>query len=64
MSTGLLSTLLYLGPVAGFLVFLKKKHDANRIELIIGVVTIILSAYITMMLTGSLLRGEGMQLIF
>jgi quinol-cytochrome oxidoreductase complex cytochrome b subunit len=64
VSTGILSTLLYLVPVSGFVLFLKKKYQANRLELIIGIVTIILSAYITMMLTGNLLRGEGMQLIF
>ncbi len=64
ISTGLLSTILYLVPVTVFLFFLKKKYDANRIEMVIAAVTIILSAYITMMLTGSFLRGEGMQLIF
>ena len=64
LSTGVLSTLIYLLPVVGFVLYLKKKQKANRIELIIGLVTIILSAYITLMLTGSLLRGEGMQLIF
>ncbi|PWD98447.1 cytochrome b N-terminal domain-containing protein [Marinilabilia rubra] len=64
ISTGVLPTLLYLAPVTAFLYYFKIKHKANRPELMIGAVTIILSAYITMMLTGSLLRGEGMQLIF
>jgi quinol-cytochrome oxidoreductase complex cytochrome b subunit len=64
ISTGILSTLLYLAPAGGFLLFLKKRKKAGKSELIIAAVTIILGAYITMMLTGSLLRGENMQLIF
>lgn len=64
LSTGLLPTILYLIPSSGLILFLRKKYQANRLELVIGIVTIILSAYITMTLTGSLLRGEGMQLIF
>jgi quinol-cytochrome oxidoreductase complex cytochrome b subunit len=64
LSTGVISTLLYLIPAVIFLFFLKRRMNAEKIELIIASVTIILTAYITMMLTGSLLRGEGMQLIF
>ena len=64
ISTGIISTLLYLLPAGGFLLFLKKRKEACKSELIIAAVTIILGAYITMMLTGSLLRGENMQLIF
>ncbi|HKK69415.1 MAG TPA: hypothetical protein VJ946_14425, partial [Bacteroidales bacterium] len=64
LSTGILSTLLYLLPVTGFLIYLKRKKEANKTEMVIAMVTIILSAYIILMLTGSLLRGEGMQFIF
>ena len=64
ISTGLLSTFIYCFPVALFIVYLKLYKQACRIEIIIATVTIILAAYITMMLTGSFLRGEGMQLIF
>jgi quinol-cytochrome oxidoreductase complex cytochrome b subunit len=64
ISTGFLPTLLYIIPVGAFLLYLKKKKTANRMELVLAITTIILSAYITMMLTGSFLRGEGMQLIF
>ncbi|HKK80673.1 MAG TPA: hypothetical protein VJ909_00405, partial [Prolixibacteraceae bacterium] len=64
ISTGLLSSLIYTLPVMFFMVFLKRKKQACRMEMIIAIVTFILAAYITMMLTGSFLRGEGMQLIF
>ncbi len=64
ISTGVIPTLLYLMPAGAFLLFLKQRKQANKIELVIASVTIILGAYITMMLTGSLLRGENMQLIF
>jgi len=64
ISTGLLPFILYVLPMAGFLFYLKRKRNASQIEIIIAVVTILLSAYITMMLTGVFLRGEGMQLIF
>lgn len=64
LSTGLLATLLYLIPVALFLYYLKRSRGANKIEMVIAAVTIILAAYLTLMLTGILLRGEGMQLIF
>ena len=64
ISTGLLPFVLYLLPMGGFLFYLKRKRNASSIELTIAGVTIILSAYLTMMLTGVFLRGEGMQLIF
>jgi quinol-cytochrome oxidoreductase complex cytochrome b subunit len=64
ISTGLLPLILYLVPMAGFLFYLKRKRNAKRIEMVIAIVTILLSAYLTMMLTGVFLRGEGMQLIF
>ncbi|MGQ1889172.1 cytochrome b N-terminal domain-containing protein [Thermophagus sp. OGC60D27] len=64
ISTGVIPTILYWLPVCCFMIFLGKKIAASRIEMIIGWVTIILVAYITMMLIGSFLRAEGMQLIF
>lgn len=63
ISTGLLPSLLYVMPLAGYFIFLKRKGTPLQ-ELIIGVVSMILSAYVTLMLTGIFLRGEGMQLIF
>lgn len=64
ISTGLLSSLIYVVPVALFMIALKRKKQACRMEMIIAMGTFILAAYITMMLTGSFLRGEGMQLMF
>jgi quinol-cytochrome oxidoreductase complex cytochrome b subunit len=60
---GVIPVLMYFVPTGGFIYYLKKKLQAGRMELIIASVTIILSAYLVMMLIGSLLRGEGMQLV-
>lgn len=64
VATGLLPTLLFWIPSAAFLFYLKKKQACSKIELIIALVTVLLTGYLVMLLTGSLLRGEGMQLIF
>jgi len=64
ITEGLFPLLLYFIPAGGFILYLKKKMVANRMELVIASATIILVAYIVMMLVGGLLRGEGMQLIF
>ncbi len=61
---GILPVLLYFVPTVGFVFYMKKKLKANRMELVLASVTIILVAYLVMMFVGSLLRGEGMQLIF
>jgi hypothetical protein len=55
--------LLYFVPAAAYLYYLKSSKQASPIELIIALVTIILTAYLTMMVVGSFFRGEGMQLI-
>ena len=64
ISTGLIPFLLYMIPVVAFLLFWKKKHQANRTELIMASTSIILASYISMLLISLLLRGEGMLLIF
>jgi len=64
ITEGVFPVLLYFVPVGGFIFYLKKKMKANRMELVIASVTMILVAYLVMMFVGSLLRGEGMQLIF
>lgn len=64
VSDGLIPVLLYFLPVGGFIIYLRKRLKANKVELVIASVTIILVAYLVMMFTGSLLRGQGMQLIF
>lgn len=64
ISTGVVPTLLMSAPIVLFLYILKKKLELNRIETIMATVTTIITAYIIMMITGTLLRGEGMHLIF
>ena len=64
ITEGVLPVLLYFVTTGIFMFYLKKKLKADRMELVIASVTIILVAYVVMMLVGSLLRGEGMQLIF
>ena len=63
ISTGLLPSLIYILPIAAYFIYLKRK-GANKTEMIIAAVSMILSAYIILMFTGYFLRGEGMQLIF
>ncbi|PKQ64850.1 hypothetical protein BZG02_03080 [Labilibaculum filiforme] len=64
ISTGFIPVLLYVVPVAIYLLFWHKKHQANRTELIMACTSIILSSYISMLLISLLLRGEGMLMIF
>ncbi len=62
ITTGLFPLLIYTLPTFGFLSLLKHKLKTNKIELIMALVTILLTAYLVMTLVGSLLRGEGMHL--
>ncbi|NBC84527.1 MAG: DUF4405 domain-containing protein [Bacteroidetes bacterium] len=64
IGTGLIPLLCYVVPVGAFLLFLQKRHQVNSTELKMSFTTILLSSYITMMLTALLLRQEGMLLIF
>jgi len=64
ITEGVIPVILFFVPTAAFIRYVKKKHQADRMELVIASVTIILVSYIVMTLVGSLLRGEGMQLIF
>jgi quinol-cytochrome oxidoreductase complex cytochrome b subunit len=64
ITTGLIPFLLYVLPIAAFLMFWYKKHKVNNTELIMACTSILLSSYICMLLISLLLRGEGMQLIF
>lgn len=64
ITEGVFPVLMYFVPVGGFLYYLRKKLKADRMELVLASGTIILVAYLVMTLVGSLLRGEGMQLIF
>ncbi len=62
ISTGLLLLLLYFVPAAAFLYYLKSNHKAVKIDLVMALFTIIITAYIVMTIVGSLFRGEGMHL--
>jgi quinol-cytochrome oxidoreductase complex cytochrome b subunit len=62
ITTGLLPLLLYALPTTGFVYVVSKKLKAGKMELMISIVTILLTAYLVMTLVSSLLRGEGMHL--
>ncbi|MCU4176188.1 cytochrome b N-terminal domain-containing protein [Carboxylicivirga sp. N1Y90] len=62
ISTGLLLLLLYFIPAAAFLFYLKSNQKAEKIDLVMALFTIIITAYIVMTIIGSLFRGEGMHL--
>ncbi|MCU4154605.1 cytochrome b N-terminal domain-containing protein [Carboxylicivirga sp. A043] len=62
ITTGLFPLLIYVAPTYLFLLFIQNKLKANKIELIMALVTILLTAYLVMTFVGSLLRGEGMHL--
>lgn len=63
ISNGVLLLLLYAIPVAAYLYFVKSKYNAGKIELIMALFTLIVTAYIVMTVVGSWFRGEGMQLL-
>lgn len=62
ITTGILPFLLYTLPTLAFVIFVKNKLKASKVELILSIVTILLTAYLVMTFVGSLFRGEGMQL--
>jgi quinol-cytochrome oxidoreductase complex cytochrome b subunit len=62
ITIGLLPLLIYTIPTYLFISFIKKHLKASKIELIMALVTILLTAYLVMTFVGSLLRGEGMHL--
>ncbi|MCY1635021.1 cytochrome b N-terminal domain-containing protein [Marinifilum sp. D737] len=64
VSTGVIPFLLYILPLAGYLLFWYKKHKANNTEMIMACTSILLSSYVCMLIISLLLRGEGMQLVF
>jgi quinol-cytochrome oxidoreductase complex cytochrome b subunit len=64
ISTGLIPLMLYLIPAAAFVFYLRKALKADPTEIYISIMTIIISSYIIMSITGIWLRGENMQLIF
>jgi len=64
ISTGIIPFLMYLVPVSAFLFYLKSVKKADKIELILALVTIIFISYLVMSFVGIWLRGDAMHLIF
>ena len=64
ISTGVIPFLMYLVPAGAFIMVLKLKFKADKIELIISIATIVFTSYIIMTIVGVWLRGEAMHLIF
>ena len=64
VSTGIIPLLLYLIPISGFILYIKTKQQADKIEILISIVSIIFASYIIMSFIGICLRGEAMHLIF
>jgi len=64
ISTGIIPFLMYLIPVSAFIFYLKSVRKADKIELILAIVTIIFTSYLVMSFVGIWLRGDAMHLIF
>ncbi len=64
INEGVFPFLLYVIPISMYVVVLKKMHKPPLVEILMYIVTIILSSYICMILIALLLRGKGMSLIF
>jgi len=64
VSTGFFPLLLYMIPAGGYVWYIWKKQKVNTPELYLVISTIIIMAYLVMMLTGLWLRGESMKMIF
>lgn len=64
ISSGIIPLLFYLVPALGFLFYLKAILKADKVEIIIAIMTIIFTSYIIMSIVGIWFRGESMNLIF
>ena len=64
ISTGVIPFFMYLLPVLGFIFYLMRRLKADKVELVISIVTIVFASYIVMSIVGIWFRGEAMQLIF
>jgi quinol-cytochrome oxidoreductase complex cytochrome b subunit len=64
VSTGFFPLLLYMIPAGGYIWHIRRNKKVNTPELYLVISTIIIVAYLVMMLTGLWLRGESMKLIF
>ncbi len=64
ISSGIIPLLFYLVPALGFLFYLKAILKADKVEIIIAIMTIIFTSYIMMSIVGVWFRGESMNLTF
>ncbi|MCK4408033.1 MAG: cytochrome b N-terminal domain-containing protein [Bacteroidales bacterium] len=64
ISSGIIPLLFYLVPALGFLFYLKSILKADKVEIIIAIMTVIFTSYIIMSIVGVWFRGESMNLIF
>ncbi len=63
-NSGIIPLSFYLVPALGFLFYLKAILKADKVEIIIAIMTIILTSYIIMSIFGVWFTGESMNLIF
>ena len=64
ISSGIIPLLFFLAPALGFLFYLKAILKADKVEIIIAIMTIIFTSYIMMSIVGVWFRGESMSLTF
>lgn len=60
ISEGLIPFLLLIGSIGIYLVYLKRKHKSELLELVVALFTIFIVAYIVLSIIGIWFRGEGM----
>ncbi len=64
ISNGLIPFVLVLLGFTGYLLFLKRKTGASRIELLIAIFTVLIVSYLVMAFIGIWFRGPGMSLVW
>ena len=64
ISIGLIPFFMYLIPMVAFVFYLKSFLYADKVELVISVISIIFTSYLVMSIVGIWFRGKGMELIF
>lgn len=64
ISNGLIPLLIWAVILFGIGLVVKRRFDASRTEMQLWIFTFLVVAYLVLMLTGILFRGEGMALVF
>lgn len=64
ISTGLFPFLLFILPTSAFIYYLYKIKKTSSVEIIMSIITIIITSYLIMIVVGMWFRGEGMSLVF